>query len=52
MRIPADTSSSARRDAVDRVMPVAAEISAREIGSRAEKTCWATRARFVERKED
>jgi hypothetical protein len=46
------TSSSASREAVERVMPVAAAISARETGSEEEKTRLASSARFEVRRLD
>lgn len=51
-RMPAATRSSASREAVERVMPVAAATSARETGSGEDRTRRATRARLAVRRVD
>ena len=51
-RMPAVTRSSASREAVERVMPVAAATSARETGSGEDRTRRATRARLAVRRVD
>ena len=51
-RMPAVTRSSASREAVERVMPVAAATPARETGSGEDRTRRATRARLAVRRVD
>ena len=52
VRMPVATSSSASREAVDRVIPVAAATLARETGSEEAKTRPASSARFDVRRLD